>query len=82
MKYIDVPEPDQIFWKILNRGLEAEKRDCIRGQIVPDEGQRKKRETTTFKGNHIVECYAVKNGIVVARGRINVPIDRNKEDYE
>ena len=31
-------------------------------------------EHSDFKGEHVVECYIVKNGIVVARDRIDVPI--------
>ncbi len=71
---INVPEPFQILWKVLNRGQAAEAKDQIRGQIVTDEGRLQKKERTTFKGEHIVECYAVKNGIVVAKDRIDVPI--------
>ena len=77
---IDIPEPYDIFWKVLNRGPEAEKRDCVRGQIIEDKGQRRQKETTDFKGSHLVECYAIKNGIVVARGHIEVPIEKNKEE--
>ncbi|MCU7843531.1 MAG: nucleotidyltransferase [Candidatus Thiodiazotropha sp. (ex Monitilora ramsayi)] len=74
VSYIDVPEPYWLKWKVLNRGVEAQRRDCIRGQIVSDEGFGRKKETTNFRGNHIVECYAVKDDIVVAKGMINVPI--------
>lgn len=71
---INVPEPYSIEWKVLNRGPEAQKRDCVRGQIIPDDGSKQKRESTNFKGEHIVECYAIKNGVVVAKDRIEVPI--------
>lgn len=64
----------QIYWKVLNRGIEAQKRNQVRGQILKDEGNMEKIEKTSFNGNHIVECYAVKNGIVVAKDRIDVPI--------
>lgn len=74
VKEIDVPTPFNIEWKVLNRGEVAQKRDCIRGQIVADDGSRQKKETTDFKGEHIVECYAIKNGVVVAKDRIDVPI--------
>lgn len=69
-----------LFWKVLNRGQEAIDRDCIRGQIVADEGHKRKIETTSFKGDHVVEAYAVVDGIVVATDRIHVPIDSNRED--
>ncbi len=75
--YIDVPGDYSIEWKILNRGEEARRRNKIRGQIVPDEGHHRKTEPTQFKGDHIVECYAIKNGVVVAKDRIHVPISTN-----
>jgi len=71
---IDIPEPFKIEWKILNRGDMAEQRDCIRGQIVSDDGHHQKKESTDFRGEHIAECYAIKNGVVVAKDRIDVPI--------
>lgn len=75
--YIDVPGDYSIEWKVLNRGEEARRRNKIRGQIVPDEGRHRKTEPTQFKGDHIVECYAIKNGVVVAKDRIHVPISTN-----
>ncbi len=71
---IDVPSDFIIKWKVLNRGLVAEQRDCIRGDIVIDKGFRKKEEKTDFNGEHIVECFVIKNNVVVAKDRINVPI--------
>ncbi|WP_404817815.1 nucleotide-binding domain-containing protein [Rhodococcus rhodochrous] len=38
-------------------------------------GQRSGWSTPYFKGAHVVECYVIKDGIVVARDRIDVPID-------
>ena len=70
----DVSEPYSIRWKVLNRGAEAKRKDCIRGQIFSDEGYNKRKETTDFSGEHVVECYAIKNGVVVAKDRIDVPI--------
>jgi len=70
----DVPGSYTLKWKVLNRGAEAQRRNEIRGQIVVDDGSRKRKETTKFKGEHFVECYAVKNGVVVARATIDVPI--------
>jgi hypothetical protein len=71
---LDVPGDVIIKWKVLNRGAEAERRNCIRGDIVIDKGFRKKEEKTDFIGEHIVECYVIKNGVVVAKDRIDVPI--------
>lgn len=64
-----------IKWKVLNRGAEAERRNCIRGQITLDDGKFQLRERTDFRGDHIVECYVIKNNVVVARNRIEVPIE-------
>lgn len=76
----DITVPYGLFWKVLNRGQEAINRDCIRGQIVADDGHKRRIETTTFKGDHVVECYAVVDRVVVATDRIHVPIDSNQED--
>lgn len=72
-----VPLPYEIKWKVLNRGEEAQNRDMMRGEIVDDAGHNQKTETTNFKGDHVVECYAIKDGIVVAKDRIHVPINTN-----
>ncbi len=74
---IDVPGKYSIEWKVLNRGEEARRRNKIRGQIVRDDGSHTKIEPTSFKGDHVVECYAIKNGVVVAKDRIHVPISTN-----
>ncbi len=71
---IDVPGEFIIKWKVLNRGAVAEQRDCIRGDIVIDEGFSKREEKTGFNGEHIVECFVIQNDVVVARDRIDVPI--------
>lgn len=70
----DAQLPYTVKWKVLNRGVEAEKRNCIRGQIIPDEGYKKRKESTCFIGHHVVECYVIKDSVVVAKGRIDVPI--------
>jgi len=79
---LSIGEPYKIYWKVLNRGDEAEKRDCIRGQIVADKGHERKDETTNFQGDHVVECYCVKDGVVVAKDRIHVPIILDTSDYD
>lgn len=79
---VSSPEPYDIYWKVLNRGTEAQKRDCIRGQIVRDAGYMRRSEQTTFQGDHVVECYCVKDGVVIAKNRIHVPITPDESDYE
>jgi len=73
----NIPMPFELKWKVLNQGDEAERRDCIRGQVVTDRGQLRKEEPTKFKGNHLVECYAIVNGVCVARNSVKVPISTN-----
>ncbi|MEU2900763.1 nucleotide-binding domain-containing protein [Streptomyces sp. NPDC001273] len=53
---------------------EAERRDKIRGQIVDSSKRGVRIEHSDFKGEHVVECYVVKDGVVVARDRIDVPV--------
>lgn len=69
----NVPRPYSIYWKVRNVGEVAESRDCIRGQIKKTDDEHQ-IERTNFYGPHFVECYIVKNGICVARDRIDVPI--------
>lgn len=72
-----VPEPYDVKWKVLNRGDEAERRNEIRGQIISSSRPGVRHERTSFRGEHVVECYIVKDGIVVARDIIDVPISTN-----
>lgn len=72
----------QVYWKVLNRGEEAQRRNCVRGQITLDKGHKTKEENSNFQGDHIVECYLVKNNIVVSKDRIHVPIIANRSDYD
>ncbi|MQV88842.1 nucleotidyltransferase [Sinorhizobium medicae] len=75
-----IPGRFQLYWKVLNRGTEAVRRDCIRGQIVLGNAGLEKTENTMFRGEHVVECYAVQNHVVVATDRIRVPIQEASED--
>jgi len=65
----------RLYWKVLNRGEVAKNRNEIRGQVVLDSGFGRKEEHTKFRGEHLVECYAVQHGVVVAKARIDVPIE-------
>ncbi|MEH3068071.1 MAG: hypothetical protein PGN15_08450 [Aeromicrobium erythreum] len=73
----NVPGPYDVRWKVLNQGDEAERRNKVRGQIVMSNRTSGRRERTQFRGDHVVECYVVSEGIVVARDRIDVPIRAN-----
>lgn len=70
----DVPKPYDVYWKVRNRGLEAQLKGQLRGEISRDEGQQAKRESTKYTGDHYVECYIVKDGICVAWAREPVVI--------
>ena len=60
-----------------NVGDEAKRRNCLRGEIIDSnrKGGMARHESADFHGPHYVECYILKDGIVVARDRINVPIE-------
>lgn len=75
-----VTEPYELEWKVLNRGVEAERQDKIRGQITGSSSPGVRVERSNFKGEHVVECYVVKDGAVVARDRIDVPISNNSDN--
>lgn len=71
----DVPFPYEVKWKARNVGSEAVKRNCLRGEII--DSNRKdsvRRESADFFGPHYMEAYIIKDGVVVARDRIEVPI--------
>lgn len=72
--HCSVTGPYTVKWKVLNRGEEAERRNTIRGQIVDSNRPKARHERTQFRGGHVVECYIVKDGVVVARDLIDVPI--------
>jgi hypothetical protein len=72
----DVPPPYQLKWKIRNVGAEAERRNCIRGQILDDDGKQERRESTNFHGEHYVEAYIIKDEVCVARDIIDVRINQ------
>ncbi|WP_417735497.1 nucleotide-binding domain-containing protein [Rosistilla oblonga] len=78
VEHLGVPGDYELYWKVLNRGDEAKHRNQVRGQIVKDTGSHSISESTDFMGDHVVECYAVKDGVVVAKDRIHVPIQNNK----
>lgn len=73
----NVPWPYEVKWKVTNRGPEAVKKNMIRGQIIKDAGKEVRIETSNFKGAHFVECYIIKDNVVVARDFIDVPITAN-----
>lgn len=80
--YLDenrVPKPYELYWKVKNEGIEAMKRNCIKGEIFKSKVETPESmiEYSAFDGEHFVECYVVKNGVCVAKDRIEVPIGMN-----
>lgn len=47
----------------------------IRGNIMKSNSDHH-YEHTDFAGPHYVECYLIKNGVCVAKDRIDVPIGK------
>lgn len=70
----DVPAASAVYWKVRNRGGEAERAGDLRGEITRDNGSRQRRETTKYRGSHYVEVYVVKNGVCLAISRCPVHI--------
>lgn len=69
---LTVPGPYDIYWKVRNGDREAHDANQLRGEIRKDDGSRIKTEPTLYKGTHYVECYVVKNSVVVAKDRQTV----------
>ncbi|UTV88388.1 hypothetical protein KDX00_08030 [Cobetia amphilecti] len=74
IKKNDIEGDFSVKWKVLNQGPIAERDNSQRGQIIDDDGTKTRTETSTFFGNHIVECYAIQNNHVIAKDMILVPI--------
>ncbi|MCV7719854.1 hypothetical protein M3C89_011325, partial [Micrococcus luteus] len=73
--------PNEGGGSVLNRGPEAERRDNIRGQIIDSSEPNVRKERTNFRGAHVVECFVLKEGVVVARDRIDVPISNTSGSH-
>lgn len=69
-----LPDDCRFYWKVRNCGEEAYSRNCLRGEIAEGDQTGTWRERSDFRGSHYVECYAVKDGVCIARSRIDVPI--------
>jgi hypothetical protein len=68
--------PDVVFkWKVKNSGLEAKLVNQLRGNIEDDiSGVGRKIESTSYKGKHYVDCYAVRGNTVIATDTINITV--------
>ena len=79
-----IPKPYILLWKIKNNGNYAIENNSLRGEIYygnnlnsfADDPQSFKRfESISFKGNHYVECYLIKDNKCIAKSRFNVNIE-------
>lgn len=64
------PQVDLFKWKVRN----DDNSENPRGEIT-DNQTKNNPETTEFKGNHYVECYAILNNICVAKAKQNVKLN-------
>lgn len=69
----NVPRPFEVYWQVVNTGQEASQLGGLRGGIYASRtlgvGGLNQKEYSSFKGNHWIECFIVKNGVCVARSR-------------
>ena len=74
VKKCNIDVDHQLKWKIRNTGDEALALNQLRGEIIDDAGHRTRVEHTKYTGAHYVECYAIHNGVCIAKHRVDVPI--------
>lgn len=69
----NVPRPFDVYWQVVNTGQEASQSEGLRGGIYPSRtlgvGGLNQKEYSSFRGNHWIECFIVKNNVCVARSR-------------
>jgi hypothetical protein len=68
----NVSSPYEIYWQVVNTGMEAQALGAngLRGEIEQkevEEGGLIKKEETQYTGTHSIECFVVKDGVVVAK---------------
>ena len=71
----EVPSVDLYKWKVKNDDGSAQPR----GEIT-DHHTLKRPEHTKYRGEHYAECFAIRNGICIARDRQNVTLTTGKPD--
>jgi hypothetical protein len=59
------------YWQVLNTGEEAERNAQTRGGFY--EGSRKggrvRTESTKYMGTHMVQCFAINNGVIIGKSK-------------
>ena len=77
----NISKPYRVYWQVVNVGAEARAEDGLRGQIEAERelyrGHLKTTESTLYHGSHSIECFIVKDEVMVARsGQFVVSIGR------
>ncbi|MFA7277661.1 MAG: nucleotidyltransferase [Candidatus Gracilibacteria bacterium] len=71
----DITGTYSVMWKIKNSGNEAKSLGKLRGEIHKDQGYKKREgEKPLFSGVHRVECFAIKDGVCVAKDEMYIKI--------
>ena len=73
--HTDVPAPYDVYWQVVNSGLEATQARSLRGGFnkgTVGVGSLVYRDATAYTGTHTLECFIVKNGLLVARSGVFV----------
>ncbi|WP_285905107.1 nucleotidyltransferase [Pseudodesulfovibrio pelocollis] len=65
----NIVPPYTVHWQVVNTGYEAARKKQLRGEINPGKGVMGEilDEETSFTGMHWVECFVVRNGVILAR---------------
>jgi hypothetical protein len=64
----NISEPFKVYWQVVNTGREAERVRGLRGNFdYVERGGLTKTEGTQYAGTHAIECFIVKDGVLVAR---------------
>jgi len=67
----NIPRPFDIYWQVVNTGQEAINAGQLRGEISEQTNRSSsdiyRTESTSYTGDHWVECYVIKNGNCVAK---------------
>jgi len=69
----DVPKPFEVFWQVVNTGQEAINAGGLRGGIFHSQtagtGGLIQKEFTSYKGNHWIKCFIVKDNLCFAQSK-------------
>lgn len=71
----DVERPYKVFWQVTNTGTEAAAARGLRGDFhegTVEAGKLTRTERTLYTGPHGIECFIVKDGLLVARSGLFV----------